>query len=237
MPMAFFIDRFCFRNCKFILIPAIMVLSACSAMSPKDNLGDAKIDLMAYEKSGQYDRDFTATLEGAEQYIIAQSGKVRKPAIVLDIDETSLSNWPELKANDLTFVLPGPCEKLPKGPCGLKAWQKLSKAKAFPATLHLYKAAQSHDVAIFFITGRDEAARKATEKNLRLVGYDHWQKLIMRPLGTKTPSASDYKAPQRKLIEAQGFTIIANLGDQPSDLSGGYTEKDFLVPNPFYRIP
>ena len=36
---------------------------------------------------------------------------------------------------------------------------------------------------------------------------------------------------------AQGFTIIANVGDQPSDLAGGYAERTFLVPNPFYRIP
>ena len=29
---------------------------------------------------------------------------------------------------------------------------------------------------------------------------------------------------------------IANVGDQPSDLAGGYAERTFLLPNPFYRI-
>jgi hypothetical protein len=30
--------------------------------------------------------------------------------------------------------------------------------------------------------------------------------------------------------------IIANIGDQPSDLFGGHAEKMFLLPNPFYRV-
>jgi hypothetical protein len=37
-------------------------------------------------------------------------------------------------------------------------------------------------------------------------------------------------------IEQAGFTIIANMGDQPSTL-GGRTERMFLLPNPFYRVP
>jgi hypothetical protein len=72
---------------------------------------------------------------------------------------------------------------------------------------------------------------------LRKVGYDDWSALIMRPAGTSTASAADYKAPERAKIAAQGFTIIANVGDQPSDLAGGNAERVYLVPNPFYRIP
>jgi hypothetical protein len=30
--------------------------------------------------------------------------------------------------------------------------------------------------------------------------------------------------------------IIANLGDQFSDLAGGYAERTFKLPNPFYSI-
>jgi len=49
--------------------------------------------------------------------------------------------------------------------------------------------------------------------------------------------AADYKAAERAKIEAQGYTIIANVGDQPSDLAGGHALRGFLLPNPFYRIP
>jgi hypothetical protein len=41
----------------------------------------------------------------------------------------------------------------------------------------------------------------------------------------------------RERIEKDGYTIIANAGDQPSDLAGGHAEMTFLLPNPFYRIP
>ncbi len=38
-------------------------------------------------------------------------------------------------------------------------------------------------------------------------------------------------------IEAEGYVIIANIGDQTSDLIGGYAEKTFKLPNPLYLAP
>jgi len=32
-------------------------------------------------------------------------------------------------------------------------------------------------------------------------------------------------------------TIIVNAGDQESDLAGGYAERAYKLPNPFYYIP
>jgi acid phosphatase len=109
--------------------------------------------------------------------------------------------------------------------------------EAIAPTLQLFKTAREKGVSVFFITGRSETVRSATEANLRKAGYDGWSGVIMRPAGTTTPSAADYKAPERAKIARQGFTIIANVGDQPSDLAGGYAERTFLVPNPFYRVP
>jgi len=40
----------------------------------------------------------------------------------------------------------------------------------------------------------------------------------------------------RSQIEADGYTIIANIGDQASDLQGGHAEKTFKLPNPFYIV-
>ena len=134
-------------------------------------------------------------------------------------------------------IADGPCDKLPAGPCGVRAWEQNGKAEAIPGTLKLFNAAKTAGVAVFFITGRSEASRMGTETNLRFVGYAGWTGLVMRPAGSSTKSAADYKAPERHKIEEQGFTIIANIGDQPSDLAGGFAAKSFLVPNPFYRIP
>jgi acid phosphatase len=201
-----------------------------------ENLGDLKRQLGSYRRSGAYDRDVQAAVSVARRYLERRARIVRKPALVLDIDETSLSNWPEIQANDYGTIVNGPCN-LPAGPCGQTAWLSRGDDEAIAPTLALFNAARAIGVSVFFLTGRSEILRSATEMNLHKAGYDGWVRLIMRPAGTTTPSAADFKAPERAKIVAQGFTIIANVGDQPSDLAGGYAERTFLVPNPFYRIP
>lgn len=61
--------------------------------------------------------------------------------------------------------------------------------------------------------------------------------LYMVPDDAHFASAVDFKAPIRAEIERIGYTIIENMGDQPSDLLGGHAEKDYLLPDPFYRVP
>jgi acid phosphatase len=74
-------------------------------------------------------------------------------------------------------------------------------------------------------------------RNLESTGYTGYADLIMEPVGSHYDSAAAFKAPQRAHIESLGYTIVANIGDQPSDLDGGFSERTFLLPNPFYRIP
>jgi acid phosphatase len=74
-------------------------------------------------------------------------------------------------------------------------------------------------------------------RNLRAVGLGDYAKLFMVPNGAHFASAADFKTPIRIEIERLGYTIIANMGDQPSDLLGGHAEKKFLLPDPFYRVP
>jgi acid phosphatase len=162
---------------------------------------------------------------------------VDRPAVVFDIDETALSNWEAIKANDFGRVIDGPCVRLPQGPCGWRAWDLRAQSTVIQPTMDIYTAARDRGAAIFFITGRDETQRAATERNLQAVGYTGYTQLIMEPPGAHFVSAADFKAPQRAHIEQQGYTIIANVGDQPSDLDGGFSERTYLLPDPFYRIP
>jgi hypothetical protein len=46
-----------------------------------------------------------------------------------------------------------------------------------------------------------------------------------------------YKTATRKHIESLGYEIVANFGDQYSDLEGGYADKTFKLPNPTYFLP
>lgn len=201
------------------------------------NIGDLKVEATHYYDSGAYLTDLQSAAAPAIAWVAEEAPRVDRPAVVFDIDETALSNWEAIKANDFGRVIDGPCDKLPEGPCGWQAWDLRAQSTVIQPTMDIFTTAREHGVAIFFITGRPEGQRPATERNLGAVGYSGYTQLIMEPAGAHYVSAADFKAPQRAGIEQQGYTIIANVGDQPSDLDGGFSERTYLMPNPFYRIP
>lgn len=224
------------------LVSSILSFAAVAphiAVAAPANVGDAAAAAaaMAYHDNGSYDRDLRSVIHEASEWVRLRASHVSKPAIVLDIDETSLSNWPEIAANHFAYFREGPCDALPEGPCGVDTWEKTAQAKAFAGTLSLYTQARQHGVAVFFVTGRYENEREATARNLETAGYRDWAGLVLREDGSHTASAADYKTPARARIEQDGYRIIANIGDQPSDLAGGHAERGFLLPNPFYRVP
>jgi predicted secreted acid phosphatase len=201
------------------------------------NVGDTKIAATEYYNSGAYERDLAAVATEAMHWVTQRAPQVSNPALVLDIDDTALSNWEVIVADDFGRVIDGPCDHLPKGPCGWAAWDMLGRDRAIAPTLQLFRQARAANTAVFFITGRPESQRGPTERNLRTAGYTDYAGIRLTPINAHYASAADFKTPQREDIERAGYTIIANMGDQPSDLMGGHAEKTFLLPNPFYRIP
>jgi acid phosphatase len=151
----------------------------------------------------------------------------KKLALVLDIDETTLSNWEEMQKADFAYDSKA-----------FNAWVETAAAPAIPGTLRLYKEAQRMGVGVFFLTGRPEEQRPATEQNLRSQGFTNWQQLMLRTPEEKALSAEAYKSAERAKIAAQGYTIVESVGDQWSDLKGK-PEAEYSVkyPNPFYLIP
>ncbi|MGX9787468.1 HAD family acid phosphatase [Mycobacterium sp. MMS18-G62] len=201
------------------------------------NVGDLKTEATQYYDSGAYLTDLQLATAPAIPWIDDEAPRVQRPAVVFDIDETALSNWEAIQANDFSRVIDGSCDKLPQGPCGWLAWDLRAQSTMIQPTMDVFNTAKDDGAAIFFITGRDERQREATVRNLEAVGYTGYTRLIMEPIGAHYVSAADFKAPQRAEIEQQGYTIIANLGDQGSDLAGGFSEQTYQLPNPFYRIP
>jgi predicted secreted acid phosphatase len=199
------------------------------------SLYQAQREVERYIDSGGYERDFAAVVAEAQEWLEQRAPAVRKPAIVLDIDETSLSNWPAYRLNGWGRVVNGPCD-LERGPCGLRAWQALAHSKALAPTRELARRARSLGVAVFFISGRPPNLREATERNLREQGYEPTG-VILLPEGAHFASAVDFKAPERRKIAEQGYTILLSMGDQQSDLDGGYAQRTFKLPNPVYYLP
>ena len=199
------------------------------------NIDSLKDELRYYKCSGAYDRDFSQIIDQVISYVLKRAKAGGKLALVLDIDETSLSNWAEINANDFGFVPHGSCT-LPTGPCGDDAWEQLADATVLD-TLRLFKVAKANNIAVFFVSGRREKFKDATGQNLRKAGYSDWTDLLLRPDDDRS-TVEYFKTTTRREIEEQGgYTIIANVGDQYSDLRGGHAEQVFKLPNPFYFIP
>jgi acid phosphatase len=203
---------------------------------PPQNLSDTEKILIDYHDSGAYDRDLEMVASQVVEYIQHNAADAKNPALVLDIDETTLSNWSKLLANQFAFFPTGACD-LPKGPCGEDSWELMSIATPIWATHRIYEAARSAHVTVFFITGRQNRFRHATIQNLHDAGYTDFADVMMEEDGAHFASAADFKSVQRERIEHAGYTIIANVGDQRSDLDGGHAKKTFQMPNPFYHIP
>ena len=193
---------------------------------PIPDIPEVKRQVREYYHSGQYDADIAAVV--AEAHAILQThawAASDKPALVLDIDETSLSNWPFQDRTDFSYDQ----DKW-------KAWIVWAAADPIRPTLELVRYAREQGIAVFFITGRPEAERKPTEQNLREAGYGDWEQLYMKPDGYKGKTV-EFKTGSRQEIEKLGFRIVLNLGDQQSDLDGGHADKTLKLPNPFYRNP
>jgi acid phosphatase len=201
--------------------------------------GASKSDLLAYGCSGQYARDLADDIAAARAFIEARAATATKPAVVLDIDETALSNWRQMLANDFEFIRTGPCRIDRGGPCSQEGWEARAGGAAIVPMVDLVRAARARGVAIFFITGRRDTPvkRAAVVRNLRRAGYDGWSALVMRTPKEQGVPAGEYKSARRAAIAALGYTIIASIGDQWSDLDGGHAERTFKLVNPFYFIP
>jgi predicted secreted acid phosphatase len=214
--------------------------------TPPINIG-ILANALIYYRCTQYDADVTAALAAARDWVAKRAAEVTKPAIVLDIDETSLSNWEEIFRNNFGYIPYGACDPNAQSACGQHDWELSARAVAIEPTLELFNVAQTlkgkngESVDIYFITGRfeDPVERAATEWNLHKVGYDKWRQLFMRDAGRNFKNVSIYKTWARTQIETDHI-IIANVGDQLSDLvgdqSGDHAERCFKVPNPFYFI-
>jgi acid phosphatase len=206
-------------------------------------------------KPGNYDEDIKQVFDRALAYVQQRFAEAKQPgvedkplAIVLDIDETSLSNWPNLRANNFGFIKGGPCFEEPALSCGFDEWILKASAPPIPQALTFYNTViDTTSVAVFFITGRRNSQRQATLMNLDAAGFRGFAGLKTRPDDQHDESIVPFKSGQRKVLEqpdSEGkpykikpYKIIATIGDQQSDLEGGFAECRFKVPNPFYFIP
>lgn len=201
------------------------------AVAPLENLSLVKARLIEYHDSGQYYQDISVRVKEARDYLqfrLTQNQRTKHPkklAMVLDIDETSLSNYPSMV--ELNFG--GSLKQI-------KELEMKAIDPPIPYTRSLYQFARANGVAVFFITGRQNYERAITEENLRNAGFGEWSGLYFKPDEYKQKSIIPYKSAMRQKILSEGYDIVVNMGDQESDLKGGFADMGFKLPNPYYLI-
>ncbi|MFI7098769.1 HAD family acid phosphatase [Streptomyces sp. NPDC050161] len=168
----------------------------------------------------------------------AKTGKhAKKPAIVLDMDDTTLLTYNyELQVG---FHHTEEAQD--------KYLESTDMDPVFGMD-RLVNWAHARGAEVFFLTGRKEAQRDWSVRNLKNVGYgvpldrshvylkDKEHPPAYLPCGA-TCSTVEFKSGTRKHIESLGYRIVANFGDQYSDLRGGASDRTFKLPNPMYYLP
>lgn len=218
------------------LAPAQQTVSRFAPVAPGErivNLDTLRSELKQYHECtctcGCYARDLDLQANRAIAFLKKRAvhrGARERLAVVLDIDETALSNYPEmLKAN------------FEYDARAFNAWVDSAQAPAIPGTLRIVREARKLGLDVFFLTGRPDSQRAATESNLRAQGFDGWKELILRAPDHVGMSALEYKSAERGKITAQGYRIVLNVGDQWSDLRGE-PEAEYSVkyPDPYYFL-
>ena len=191
---------------------------------------------------GCYWADLDAQYRRAELALeteVARHKAGEKLALVMDIDETSLSSYCEMKREDFGYL-----------PSLTNAWVVSPEAAVgIPGAVRLVNRAEAAGVAVFFLTGRpgtpDDASATqaadqtaATARNLGAAGYHNWTGLLLRNGPENGIPTIEYKSKERQRIVDRGYRLLLSVGDQWSDLLGTpQAEVSVKLPNPFYFIP
>jgi predicted secreted acid phosphatase len=207
-----------------------------------------------FADDSNYAKEARSVAAAGTRYISAPHHTRQTKAILLDVDDTSLATWNYEIFSNWAF-----------NPTTNADYVLNQRFPAVPGMVDLVKTAEREGYAIFFLTGRGAAQEAATLGNLTAdgIGVDAGYPkpttlsngedgLFTKPAVAnypdylKTACAADpngscttihYKSATRAHIESLGYDIVANFGDQFSDLKGGFADRTFKLPNPNYYLP
>jgi len=217
------------RSLWFLPVLLLLSLAGCAVSEPHPNLGLYRKKLVAWHDSGDYAACFAqqaAPMNAWLDHVIRTRQPGEKVAVVFDIDETLLSNWSFLTNGQFAIILDN-----------FISWTRVHNDPPLPPTQAIFNRARAAGIDIFLITGRPEILRADTIRQLHVAGYSGWTELYLKPAAYTDVSIVPFKSGVRKMLTEKGYRIVLNAGDQWSDLEGGYAERRFKLPNPFYFLP
>ena len=208
-----FILTFIFYNVSIAKEPPILI-----------NLADAIKAIKQYHTSEQYYQDVEKAIDDGLSNLRQLDYPSSNAAFVFDIDETALSNMDyELKYN-FGFEQKSWDE-----------WVMQGKAPAIPGVRRLYDSLIARNIKIIFLTGRSLEQYEITIRNLKEQGYTKFDTVVCKAPIFKGKKAVEFKSAVRKELSKK-YKIIGSVGDQWSDLEGGWTIIKIKLPNYMYFL-
>ena len=207
-------------------------------------LSTGTVNVTLPDPNGNYADEMHGITSQAKQYLAAQIRQYHgsaKPALVFDVDDTTLNTYDYEIFSSFAF---NPTTNA-----------DFVNHDGFPAVFgmpDLVNWANQQGYTVFFLTGRPTTQRDGTVSNLQHVGYTvptDVAHLYLKPAATDpVPSylpcitisactTTQYKSSTRAHIESLGYHIVADFGDQFSDLNGGFSGRTVKLPNPMYFLP
>jgi len=207
-----------------------------------------------FAADGNYAKEASDVARDGKKWLARQHHTSGTKAVLFDVDDTTLATWNYEVFSNWAF-----------NPTTNGTFVTEQRFPAVPGMVDLAKEAEREGYAIFFLTGRGAAQEAATLGNLTSdgvgvdAGYpkpttlsDKEDGLFTKPALADYPdylkaacaadpngacTTSHYKTATRAHIESLGYDIVANFGDQFSDLVGGHADRTFKLPNPNYFLP
>lgn len=218
------------------LMGVMLVGGGCATRNDEPaNLSSLKQEIVRYVESGRYQSQLQRVSAQATKWLEKRqrhpantremAGAGTRLAVVFDLDETLWSNLPHMRAMDFGYQ-----------PAAWDAWVARGEAPAIEPVREIYRRARQEGFDVILITARHERDRAGTEKNLHAIGVDDYVGIFFKP-DASHDTAQVFKTNVRRELSQKGFVIVANVGDQSSDLAGGYAERTFKLPAPFYLSP
>lgn len=192
-------------------------------------------EINAYYQSGRVLTDQTYVATAAKRSIrnwlaghCPARSKSCKGLVVFDIDETLLNNYDYYANETPPFTFNQQTWNTFSARCGQTAIQP---------TIELLHWLQQRGVKVVLLSGRSTGIRQETAQCLTQRGVTGDYRLILKSGQDAEPTAAAFKARVRRQLQAEGYTIVASVGDQISDMAHGAARRGFLLPNLMYFIP
>lgn len=205
-----------------IILVAISIGSSSFAEKPKSILIYKSQDVS--KRVFPPEDEFKTDIQLAKAKIFAEKHYQQNAAIISDIDETIINTSGYYKNNkDYDRQK-------------WKDWADKSEGLPKQNVIDFLKWAKQKGYKVFLLTGRSNSIRESTIQNLNKLDIPY-DELYMRPENFENTSAKYFKRKIRQMLTEKGYKIIINIGDQQSDLDGGFALKRIKLHNPIYIIP